>query len=197
MYNNAPNMCITRLPVGAENPFTVTSNDKTSFARDNRLTSSAKGILYTVLSLCEQSWHFSVNGLCSLMKDSGTRIRSALKELKSFGYYVTEKIKDEKGRYQPTKHYFYESVQLNTNEDADKENGLFSSPCPRLDFPHVDSPDADSVAQSNTNILNTKISDTKSVSPVMERQTDKQKYLLLIMLLSILLLQVRMKQETI
>ena len=99
MYNNAPNMCITRLPVGAENPFTVTSNAETSFARDSRLTSSAKGILYTVLSLCEQSWHFSVNGLCSLMKDSETRIRSALKELKSFGYYVTEKIKDEKGRY--------------------------------------------------------------------------------------------------
>ncbi|MDE6671523.1 MAG: helix-turn-helix domain-containing protein [Ruminococcus sp.] len=175
MYENTPNMQIMRMPVGAENPFTVTSNDERSFARDSRLTSSAKGILYTVLSLCEQSWHFSVNGLCSLMKDSETRIRSALKELKSFGYYVTEKIKDEKGRYQPTKHYFYESVQLNTNEDADKENGLFSSPCPRLDFPHVDSPDADSVAQSNTNILNTKTSDTESVSPVMERQTDKQK----------------------
>lgn len=72
--------------------------------------------------------------------DSETKIRSALKELKKFGYYVTEKIKDEKGRYQPTKHYFYESVQLNTNEDADEENDLFSSPCPRLDFPYVDSP---------------------------------------------------------
>ncbi len=164
MYKLAPNMEIKRMPAGAENPFTVISNDETSFAMDRRLTSSAKGILFTVFTLCEKKWHFSVEGLCGLMKDGETKIRSTLEELEKLGYYVTEQVKDEKGRYKPTKYYFYESVKLNDRKDAAKQNGLFSSLCPDLGFPDADAPYPENPAQLNTNILNTKGLNTKSVS---------------------------------
>lgn len=172
MYSTAPNMCITRMPVGAGNPFTVISNDVASYSRDDRLSSSAKGILLTIFALPDKSWHFSVKGLSLLMKDSEDKIRSTLKELKKLGYYVAEKNKDEKGRYRSTRYCFYETAQFHTDEDAGKENGLFSSPCPHRAFPDVDNPDTVFPAQLNTNQSNTNPLSTKSVCQSGAETTD-------------------------
>lgn len=163
MYRVEPNMQIMRMPVGAENPFTVTSNDENSFARDSRLSLSAKGLLFTVFTLREEDWHFSADGLSSLVKDSGGKIRSVLNELKKFGYYVVEQVKDKNGRYRPSRYCFYESSQLNDREDTVEQNGLFSSLSPDDVFPYAVKPDADSATQSNTNILNTNKRNTESV----------------------------------
>ena len=62
-----PNMEIIRMPKDKEHPFTVISNDKSSFAWDSRLTPNAYGILCKALSLQEQNheenengWHFEL-----------------------------------------------------------------------------------------------------------------------------------------
>lgn len=157
------NMKIARMPKGT--PYTITSNDKTSFAWDTRLSPTAYGILHKILSLCEKKWHFSVSGLQEIFSAGETTIRNAMKELEQLGYLVIEKDRDNKGRFTKAIYHFYESLQLKSEISAQSEqleskkntkagNGLFSSSYPHCDFPHVDNLDLENQGQLITNQLN-------------------------------------------
>ena len=61
--------------------FTVMSN---YHLRDKNLSLKAKGLLSVMLSLPED-WDYSISGLCSILKENKTAIKSALRELQDNG----------------------------------------------------------------------------------------------------------------
>ena len=76
--------------------YTVMSN---YHLRDKNLSLKAKGLLSFMLSLPDD-WDYSLNGLCSICKESEGAIKSTLKELKDNGYLVIEKVRGEKGYFE-------------------------------------------------------------------------------------------------
>ena len=73
--------------------FTVMSN---YHLRDKNLSLKAKGLLSVMLSLPED-WDYSISGLCSILKENKTAIKSALHELQDNGYVVVTKKFASKG----------------------------------------------------------------------------------------------------
>lgn len=72
--------------------YTVMSNHH---LRNKKLSLKAKGLLSIMLSL-PQEWDYSIKGLCSICKENESAIKSALSELKQFGYLVViKKYADE------------------------------------------------------------------------------------------------------
>lgn len=68
--------------------FTVMSNDS---LKERKMSNKAKGMLATMLSLPD-TWEYSISGLMAISKDSRTAIKSALRELKEFGYLEIKKL---------------------------------------------------------------------------------------------------------
>ena len=58
--------------------------------RNKELSLKAKGLLSIMLSL-PQEWDYSIAGLCSIVKENESAVKSALAELKQFGYLVVTK----------------------------------------------------------------------------------------------------------
>ena len=93
---------IFRLLKDREHSYTMISNEKQSFARDERLSPNAYTILSKVLSFIgmneigednsKKGWHFTISGFCTLTNMGETRVRNGLKELEQFGYFVREGI---------------------------------------------------------------------------------------------------------
>ena len=82
-----PNLCFENcLPKDALHPYTLITNDRSSYAWDTRLSPMEVGILVKVFSLCEESWHFSVSGFQKIFSIGKTKIRTALKKLEQLGY---------------------------------------------------------------------------------------------------------------
>ena len=57
--------------VNHDKNFTTVSNE---FIRDNKLSLKGKGLLLTILSLNDEEWDFSINGMCSILKESKTAV---------------------------------------------------------------------------------------------------------------------------
>ena len=68
--------------------YTVMSN---YHLRDKNLSLKAKGLLSFMLSLPED-WDYSISGLVSICKEEETAIKTALKELKQYGYLKINKL---------------------------------------------------------------------------------------------------------
>ena len=66
------------------------------FLRDKNLSIKAKGLLAVVMSLPED-WDFTINGICSVLKEGKTAIYSAIQELKDCGYCNVDICRNEKG----------------------------------------------------------------------------------------------------
>jgi len=128
-----------------ERDYTVIDN---TFLRDDRLSAQAKGIFAYILYLPED-WCIYQSELVKHFSNGKDSIRSAIKELESFGYISKEHIKDEHGKFI--------GWQYTVNEipiPPEAEN-------PKLVFPKLENPpllNTDNI--SNTN--NTKFSPTKS-----------------------------------
>ena len=75
--------------------FVVMSN---KFLRVKEMSLKAKGLLALCLALPDD-WEYSINGLCAICKESQTSIRSALKELETFGHLKRERRQNEKGQF--------------------------------------------------------------------------------------------------
>lgn len=88
-------MATTVFRVEKNREFVVMNN---KFLREKDMSLKAKGLLATFLSLPED-WEYSINGLCAILKESQTSIRSALKELETFHYLKRNRQKDEKGQF--------------------------------------------------------------------------------------------------
>lgn len=68
--------------------YTIMSN---YHLKDKRLSLKAKGLLSFMLSLPED-WDYSLNGLVSVLKEEETAVKTALDELKKFGYLRVDKL---------------------------------------------------------------------------------------------------------
>lgn len=116
--------------------YTVMSN---YHLRDKNLSLKAKGLLSFMLSLPDD-WDYSLNGLCSICKESEGAIKSTLKELKDNGYLVIEKVRGEKGYFE----YNYIIYEHPYKLEKEKNN-------PEGKNPPVDYPMVENHTQINTN----------------------------------------------
>lgn len=88
-------MATTIFRVEKDREYVVMNN---KFLREKNMSLKAKGLLALCLSLPE-TWNYSINGLVAICKESQTSIRSALKELESFGHLKRNRQKDDKGQF--------------------------------------------------------------------------------------------------
>jgi len=115
--------------------FTIMSN---THLREKKLSLKAKGLLSEMLSLPE-NWDYTIKGLVAINKESESAIKSALIELKEFGYLKINKLmpnsttsgrieyvydiyeyptKKQEGGFQPLEIQPLENqVQINTNKE--------------------------------------------------------------------------------
>lgn len=110
--------------------FTIISN---VFLKDKNLSIKAKGFLAVVMGL-PSDWEFSINGVCSILKEGKTSIYNVIDELKEYGYCRVKTCRDEKGRISGNDYTFYEEPQVE---------------CPRMENPNMDNQ-----PQLSTNSIN-------------------------------------------
>lgn len=118
--------------------YTVMSN---YHLRDKNLSYKAKGLLSFLLSLPDD-WDYSLNGLCSISKESRDGIRSILRELQEHHYVEIEKVRGDKGYFEYN-YLIYEMPHWICLEN-EKNN-------PDMEIPHLDIPNAENATQINTN----------------------------------------------
>ena len=108
--------------------------------RDKNLSLKAKGLLSVMFSLPD-SWNYSIPGLCAILKENETAVKSTIKELKATGYLVVDKKKPckEEGRSKFEYIYnIYETPQEVPNNDiiqAPPQQGIENLP---LETPGVE-----------------------------------------------------------
>lgn len=108
--------------------------------RDKNLSLKAKGLLSVMFSLPD-SWNYSIPGLCAILKENETAVKSTIKELKATGYLVVDKKKPckEEGRSKFEYIYnIYETPQEAPNNDiiqAPPQQGIENLP---LETPGVE-----------------------------------------------------------
>lgn len=108
--------------------FTIISN---VFLRDKDLSIKAKGFLAVVMGLPDD-WDFTINGICSIIKEGKTAVYNVINELKEKRYCRIESCRDEKGQMAGNDYFFYEE--------------------PYSDQPHTENPNVDNKPQLSTNI---------------------------------------------
>ena len=124
-----------------ERDYTVINN---TILKDTRISWKAKGLFCYLLSLPED-WNICMNDLQNRAKDGIDGLKSAVKELKEYGYLIQKRNKDEKGRFLKTVYIIVENPQvenpqlLNTNiqntnlkntdiQNTKRENKQFTPP---------------------------------------------------------------------
>lgn len=95
---------MAKITVNKKSNYTTIDNN---IFKNKNLSLKARGLLTTMLSLPDE-WDYTVNGLCSILKDGKSSIQSALKELEENGYLVRVQTKDENGRFSSTDYTLYE-----------------------------------------------------------------------------------------
>lgn len=78
--------------------------------RDKSLSFKAKGLLSMFLSLPD-SWHYSVNGIAAISKESRASVMSGLRELEAAGYLVRHQHRDSSGRMKDIEYFITEIPQ--------------------------------------------------------------------------------------
>lgn len=109
---------------------------------DNRLSAKATGYLCIMLSF-SVNWKINIDHLAKLKTDGIDAVKSALNELKSFGYVYLHRPRNEKGQLL-TPIYLVSEFPM-TEED-------FKKFLPQVDFPLVGQPLVDNPPITNTNI---------------------------------------------
>lgn len=90
--------------------------------REKEMSLKAKGLLSLMLSL-PNDWNYSIRGLCSIVSENETAVKSALKELQKFGYLKIKKInpsKSKSGRYE----YEYDIYENKVIEQECEKQGI-------------------------------------------------------------------------
>ena len=130
-----------------ERDYTVINN---TILKDTRISWKAKGLFCYLLSLPED-WNICMNDLQNRAKDGIDGLKSAVKELKEYGYLIQKRNKDEKGRFLKTVYIIVENPQV---ENPQVEN-------PQVENPQVENPQLLNTNIQNTNLKNTDIQNTK------------------------------------
>lgn len=130
----------------------ITVNKKTNYTtidnnifKNKNLSLKARGLLTTMLSLPNE-WDYTVNGLCTILKDGKSSIQSALRELEENGYLVRVQTKDKSGKFSSSDYTLYE-IPLDEK--------------PLTENPSTDNPTAENPSQLNNNKLNKNKETTK------------------------------------
>ena len=121
--------------------YTVMSN---YHLKDKNLSLKGKGLLSLMLSLPPE-WDYSIKGLCKIIKENETALKSTLKELKQLRYLNVTKFypnETNSGHIE----YVYDVFEIPNQE----------SPNQPLENLPVESEPVETHRQINTNIINTK-----------------------------------------
>lgn len=114
--------------------------------KEKNMSLKAKGLLSLMLSLPD-NWDYSIAGLVSICKENETAIKSALAELKKFGYLKVSKIMPDitkNGRIS----YIYDIYEKPTKKQGVEKQGVENLPLEILPI--------ENQGQLNTDTLNTK-----------------------------------------
>ena len=132
--------------VNKTSDYTVMSN---SHFKIKDMSLKAKGLLSLILSLPD-GWDYSVSGFCAMCKENQSAIKSALDELKQFGFLtITKRMPDEtnSGRIE-YEYNIYETPQNQGIEKQGAEKQGVEKQC-------VEKQGVENPIQLNTNTLNT------------------------------------------
>ena len=88
--------------------------------RDKDLSLKAKGLLSVMFSLPD-SWNYSIPGLCAILKENDTAVKSTIKELKATGYLIVDKKKPCKEEGRSKFEYIY-NIYETPHEVSDNNN---------------------------------------------------------------------------
>lgn len=121
----------------------------------------AKGLLSWMLSN-NDDWDYSIAGIVANCKENETAIKSALDELREFGYLEVKKFAPNKSI--STFHYEY-IVHEQPIENQDIENLV------------LENQDVENQAQRNTNIRSTNKRNTKELLDIIQEKTPRRKSL--------------------
>ena len=108
--------------------------------RDKDLSLKAKGLLSVMFSLPD-SWNYSIPGLCAILKENETAVKSTIKELKATGYLIVDKKKPCKEEGRSKFKYIYniyetpQDVSDNNNNQESFFQGIENLP---LETPEVE-----------------------------------------------------------
>lgn len=131
--------------------YTVVSN---FHLKQRDLSLKAKGLLTVILSLPDD-WDFSLSGLCSLCCEKENAIKSAIDELKSFGYISVTKCtprETKSGRFE----YVYSVFEQPQKQETQKQGLEIQG----IEKQGVEIQGLEKQPLLNTNILNTDIQST-------------------------------------
>lgn len=132
--------------------YTVMSN---YHLKEKNMSLKAKGLLSVMLSLPDD-WDYSLAGLVAICKENETAVKSALKELKDFGYIRIDKLmpnETESGRIEYVYNVFEQPQNIIKQEH--KKQGLENQP--------LENQPIENQVQLNTNKQNTKELNTKKI----------------------------------
>ena len=119
--------------------------------KEKKMSLKAKGLLSEMLSLPEE-WDYSVNGLVAINKENKSSIKSALLELKEFGYLKVTKLSPNvttTGRYE----YLYDIYEIPIKKQGIEKQGIENQP---LEFLALENQALENQPQLNNNKLNNK-----------------------------------------
>lgn len=125
-------MAIRRKPVRPEEHYTIVSN---AWARDERLSLKARGLLTLILSH-RVGWNITIESLAKTNPEGKAAIRTAVNELEDNGYLRREHVRDDGGSFVG---YDY---ALTDPPAFDFRTGAF-------DFPTTDNPTTDNPTSDN------------------------------------------------
>ena len=132
--------------------YTVMSN---YHLKEKNMSLKAKGLLSVMLSLPDD-WDYSLAGLVAICKENETAVKSALKELKDFGYIRIDKLmpnETESGRIEYVYNVFEQPQNIIKQEH--KKQGLENQP--------LENQPIENHVQLNTKKQNTKELNTKKI----------------------------------
>lgn len=133
-------MAIRRKPVKPEERYTIISN---AWARDERLSLKARGLLTLILSH-RVGWNITIESLARTNPEGKAAIRTAVNELESFGYLAREHMRDEGGAF-----VGYDYV-LTDPPACDFQTEPFDNRTGSFDYPTTDNPTLDNRTPKKT-----------------------------------------------
>ena len=112
--------------------------------KEKDMSLKAKGLLSLILSLPEE-WDYTLAGLATLCSDGKDSVRTALSELEEFGYVITARVRDEKGRLRGADYVVYERPvsSISSEEQSPEEKSVLENPVlekPMLEKPTLEKP---------------------------------------------------------
>lgn len=132
--------------------YTVMSN---YHLKEKNMSLKAKGLLSMMLSLPDD-WDYSLAGLIAICKENETAVRSALKELKDFGYLRVDKMMPNETKTGRIEYIYnvFEKPQKNETSKVEKQP---------LENQHIETQYIEDNVQLNTKKQNTKKQNTKKI----------------------------------